>query len=89
MKAFQVYDPATGLKAIVYHESAGEARYSAFLAASAVGWEPVLIELACRRRPDLDDAKVLDGYQPKRGLCYAEDALAVRECGQDESGGGE
>jgi len=79
MKAFQVDDPATGITSIVYHQTAGKARYATYKSASSAGWDVVLIDMAVRRRPDLDGAVVFDDGKPEEARCYAPDALTVKD----------
>ena len=77
MRAFEVDAVPIGIKSIVFHSSAGKARYSTFLAARDAGFNVSLIELLVRRRPDFDQSLVRGSKIPTEGKCYARESFAT------------
>jgi len=73
-KAFQT--TACGVTSIVFHESAGKARYATYLCATDAGYRVAIPQITVRRRPDLDGAMTRYGGIPVTGKCICCDDFA-------------
>ncbi len=73
-KAFQT--TACGVTSIVFHETAGKARYATYLCATDAGYRVEIPEITVRRRADLDGAMTRYGGIPVTGECLCPDDFA-------------